>query len=959
MAPAVFTSPPVRTRLRWDSSVLTSPDARGHRTAMARGAVYLYAFGAALAFASLALPSEGRDSWGIVGIALAALAGAGVHCLAFDRLPGLGFQLSGAAGTALVTLAAVLGGEGGGAYAFFYLWVVLYAFFFYEVVAATLQLGFVVVAHLAVLQVPGVDLFTPVHTLVQTGSLAMAGLIVLVLKRQITSLVSGLQGSERKYRSLVEQLPLVTYVRGLDVLDSNSYASPQVEALFGYTQEEWETNNGLLERVIHPDDRERALAAAAHLRETGDPMRLEYRFVARDGRIVWVYDETHVIRDEDGRPAAVRGFLLDITERKEAEQALGDGEERFHAMVANVPGAIFRCAYDEDWTMEFVSDAIEEISGYPASDFIGNRVRSFASIIHPDEQESLAPSVAECRPYEIEYRIVHASGDVRWVLERGQAVRCADGVVRIDGAIFDVSETRRAAQALLETKEYSETLIRTANVMIVGLDPDGRVRVFNEAAEKITGYTQSELEGEDWFEVLVPRDRYPEAWEEFVRWREAGELPEDFENPILTKAGEERLVSWRNSMVEQGGRVVGSISFGIDITAGKHLEEQLRQSQKMEAVGRLAGGIAHDFNNILLAITGYCDFALARVGEDGPAAEDVREIQKAADRATGLTRQLLAFGRKQVLQPQLVDLNEVVTDLEGMLRRLIGDHIELDVELEEGVGQVLVDRGQIEQVLMNLVLNARDAMPAGGTLSVATRSVELSQAADERQLGLEPGRHALLVVEDTGLGMDEETRSRAFEPFFTTKEPGKGTGLGLATVYGIVQQSGGSISLDSSPANGTVVRIFLPLPRALREAPTILGADLDRPPGSETILLAEDEEVVRDLVQEILEGAGYTVLAAADGRDALDLSKAHAGDVDMMVTDVVMPGMSGRELAERLWLSRPEMKVLYISGYTDIAVFDPGVLDPGSAFLQKPFSSAELTQKVREVLDAPQAGLAA
>ncbi|HYY77236.1 MAG TPA: PAS domain S-box protein [Gaiellaceae bacterium] len=926
---------------------------------MARGAVYLYAFGAALACASLAFPSGGRDAWGIVGIAVAALAGAAFHCLVFDRLPVVGFQLSGAAGTALVTLAAVLGGEGGGAYAFFYLWVVLYAFFFYDVAAATVQLGLVAGAHIAVLQLPGVTPFTPVHTLVQTGSLAMAGLIVLVLKTHIASLVDGLRGSEHKYRTLVEQLPLVTYVRGLDVLDSNSYASPQVEALFGYTQEEWETNNGLLERVIHPDDRGRALAAAAQLRETGHPMRLEYRFVARDGRIVWVYDETHLVRDGDGRPAGVRGFLLDITERKEAEQALGEGEERFHAMVANVPGAIFRCAYDDDWTMEFVSDAIEQISGYPASDFIGNRVRSFASVIHPGDQQSLAPSVAECRPYEIEYRIVHASGDVRWVLERGQAARGPDGEVRIDGAIFDVSETRRAAQALLETKAYSETLIRTANVMIVGLDPDGRVRVFNEAAEKITGYAGAELEGEDWFEVLVPRDRYPEAWADFVRWRQGGELPEDFESPIVTKTGEERLISWRNSLVGQGDRVVGSISFGIDITAGKQLEEQLRQSQKMEAVGRLAGGIAHDFNNILLAITGYSDFALARLGEDGPAADDVREIQKAADRATGLTRQLLAFSRKQVLQPQLVDLNDVVTDLQGMLRRLIGDHIELEVELEDGVGQVLVDRGQIEQVLMNLALNARDAMPAGGTLSLATQRLELSGAPDERLLGVQPGPHALLVVGDTGLGMDEQTRSRAFEPFFTTKEPGKGTGLGLSTVYGIVQQSGGSISLDSAPANGTVVRIFLPLPQSLREAPTVLGADLDRPAGSETILLAEDEEVVRDLVQEILEGAGYTVLAAADGREALSLSKAHAGDVDLMVTDVVMPGMSGRELAERLWLSRPEMKVLYISGYTDIAVFDPGVLDPGSAFLQKPFSSAELTQKVREVLDAPRAGLAA
>jgi PAS domain S-box-containing protein len=401
-------------RLAWRGPYLTSADEREHRAAMARASVYLYALGGTLALTSLLFPGiVGRSGWAILAIALTAFGGATLHLLVFDRLPVWGFQLSGAVGTSLVTLAVLAGGESGSAYPFLYSWVVLYAFFFYTLRAASVQLGLVAAAYAFMLEHPGGHEITPVHALIQTGSLAVAGLMVLLLKERLVALVAGLSASEHRFRTLVEQLPLVTYVRGLDALDSNSYTSPQVEALFGYTQAEWEADTGLLERVIHPDDRERALAAAMRVRETGEPLRLEYRFVARDGRVVWVYDDNHLVRDEAGAARGVQGFLLDITERKEAESALRENEERFHAMVANVPGAIFRCAYDEHWTMEFVSDAIEEISGYPASDFIGNRVRSFASIIHPDEDESLAASIADLRPYEIEYRIVRAGGEMR------------------------------------------------------------------------------------------------------------------------------------------------------------------------------------------------------------------------------------------------------------------------------------------------------------------------------------------------------------------------------------------------------------------------------------------------------------------------------------------------------------------------------------------------------------------
>jgi two-component system, cell cycle sensor histidine kinase and response regulator CckA len=938
----------LRERLTWSTLGLMSTDPREHRAAMARGAVYLYAAGAAIALLSLALPgSEGRQLPGMFAVACGAIALGAFHLLLFDRLPVRAFMASSACSTALVTAGVFLGGESGSAYPLFYFWVVLYAFFFYSLPAAFLQFGLVCAAYGLVLA-GGQAGLGPAHALVTLGTLAMAGVVVVLLKNRLGGLVAGLSASEDRFRTLVEQLPVVTYVRGLEVPGSNVYASPQVEELLGYTPEEWETDPDLLGRIIHPDDRERVLAEALHLRETGEPFRAEYRYVARDGRIVWVYDETHLVRDATGKPRGVQGFLFDVTERKQAE-------ERFGAIVDNVPGAIFRCACDEHWTMEFISDAIEEISGYPASDFIENRVRSFASIIHPEDTETLDEAIAAQQPYEVEYRIVRPDGEVRWVYERGLGLRDPDGRVLIDGAIFDVTERRRAEKALAESEEKFRSIVETTNEWIWAEDAEFRLTYTNPAIEDILGYKPEELLGRDIHELLHEEDLklvegelrtwMKEGWSDLtLRWRHRDGTFRHLESNARVILGPD-------------GEFAGWWGADRDVTERVELEDQLRQAQKMEAVGRLAGGIAHDFNNLLMAIQGYGDFALGKL--DGhPARADVQEVKRAADRAASLTGQLLAFSRKQVLRPEVLDLNEVVREVDGMLRRLIGEHVDVQVALDPQLPRVRLDRGQIEQVLMNLVLNARDAMTGGGTLTVTTRRVDVSPARAERVVGLEPGPHALLVVGDTGLGMDSDTRAHAFEPFFTTKEQGKGTGLGLATVYGIVSQSGGTVVLDSAPGKGTAVSIYLPVAVETRALPTA-APDGPRPAGSETILLAEDEAVVRNLVCEILQHAGYTVLAAADGREALRLSKQHPGEIDLMVTDVVMPGMSGRDVAERLWLSRPETKVLYISGYTDVAVFDPGVLDPGSAFLQKPFSSAALAQKVREILDAPRAATAA
>ena len=382
-------------------------------------------------------------------------------------------------------------------------------------------------------------------------------------------------------------------------------------------------------------------------------------------------------------------------------------------------------------------------------------------------------------------------------------------------------------------------------------------------------------------------------------------------------------------------------------------EEQLRQAQKMEAVGRLAGGVAHDFNNLLMVMRGYGELLLNRLDANDPLRRNAEEIQEAAKRATALTQQLLAFSRKQVLQPKVLELNAVVTEVEKMLRRLIGEDIELAATLDLALGRVKADPGQIEQIILNPAVNARDAMPQGGRLTLKTSNVTLDQAYARQHRGARPGPHVLLAVSDTGVGMDAETQSHIFEPFFTTKDAGKGTGLGLSTVYGIVKQSGGTIWVESAPGRGTTFEIYLPLVEKVAAGGELHPALPAPPPGgTETILVVEDEMSVRRLAAEFLGSNGHTVLEAQDGGEALQVCEEHRGPIHLLITDVVMPGMSGRELAVRLAGRRPEMKVIYMSGYTDDAIVQHGVLEEGIPFLQKPFSLDALARIVREGLEA-------
>ena len=532
-----------------------------------------------------------------------------------------------------------------------------------------------------------------------------------------------------------------------------------------------------------------------------------------------------------------------------------------------------------------------------------------------------------------------------WVT-KGQLKRLLPAIER------ELREARGRAALRASEASYAH-LVERAPVGIYRSSPAGRFLSVNAALVRILGYDSAA----DVLRLDMARDVYADPAErQRLLDRDTYTDREYDEVEATWKRKDGRLLSVQLSVraVRKGaGEVEYYETFVRDVTEQRRLQQQLVQSQKMEAVGRLAGGIAHDFNNLLTVITSYSDLLLQDLGGEDPKREDVEQVRKAAEGAAALTRQLLAFSRQQVLAPRVVSLSVVVQGVEKMLRRVIGEDVDLVTALDLNVGSVKADVGQLEQVLMNLAVNARDAMPTGGKLTIETANVEHDpDYAREREAAL-LRRFVMLAVSDTGIGMDEATKARIFEPFFTTKEPGKGTGLGLATVYGIVQQSGGFIWVYSEPGHGTTFKIYLPQVEAPLEGRAVGAAPGDLPRGTETILLVEDTAAVRAVTRQVLERQGYTVLEAAHGAAALQTAAGHPGPIHLLLTDVVMPVLSGRQLADQLARLRPDAKVLYASGYTDDAVVRHGVLEAGISYLQKPFTADSLARKVREVLDRP------
>ncbi|TAM81070.1 MAG: PAS domain-containing sensor histidine kinase [Acidobacteria bacterium] len=515
--------------------------------------------------------------------------------------------------------------------------------------------------------------------------------------------------------------------------------------------------------------------------------------------------------------------------------------------------------------------------------------------------------------------------------------------------IFDVTQKKRMEGALRESEERFTTFMNNSFMLALMCDARGRYVYVNRAFEEYVGKPSAEILGK------TPYDIWPkECAEDFIAADQVvlstGRSIEKYEKTVLPRRDTKEWLAIRFPFHDRKRKAfVGCVS--IDVTERKSLEEQLRQSQKMEAVGRLAGGIAHDFNNLLTIITGYSELLLDSAPIEEEQRSKIEEIKKAGERAALLTRQLLAFSRKQVLAPRVLDLNVVIENLRKMIERLIGEDIEFVTIPYAALGRAKADPGQVEQIIMNLVVNARDAMPQGGKLTIETANVEFDEEYARSHVPSVPGHYVMVAVGDTGTGMDPGVQKHIFEPFFTTKETGKGTGLGLATAYGIVKQSGGFIWVYSEVGVGTVFKIYFPRVLEENEVPTVIQHEPEQLKGTETILVAEDEVALRTLICETLERFGYKVLLAADGEEAVRLSEQIGEAIHLLIADVVMPRMSGREVAEHVTAARPKIEVLYISGYTDDAIIHHGAIGPNIAFLQKPFTPAALARKVRQILE--------
>ncbi|MBZ5702908.1 MAG: PAS domain S-box protein [Acidobacteriia bacterium] len=630
---------------------------------------------------------------------------------------------------------------------------------------------------------------------------------------------------------------------------------------------------------------------------------------------------------------------------------LVEKEELFRLISENAADMI--AVVDMEGNRIYNSLAYQKILGYSPEEL---RASSAFAQIHPEDRERVRGAAEEARRTgqgkALEYRICHKDGTWRTLESTSSVIRNAKGEpAQLVIVNRDISERKRAEEALRLSEANFRSVVEDAPYGIYRASMNGQLLHVNPALQTMLGYaTPGEL-----LQANLETDiyRYPEEYQRLKDLFARAEELKDVEVEWKRKEGAPITVRCSGRCLKDASGAAAHFEvFAEDVTERRVLERQLRMAQKMEAVGRLSGGIAHDFNNLLGVIIGYSQVLKRELGPGSPLYGHTEEVEKAGQRAATLTRQLLAFSRQQVLTPAVLNLNALVSDMEKMLPRLLGEDVVVTTALDPGLGRVKADQGQIEQVIMNLAVNARDAMPQGGQLKVETANAEFDETFVRQHPGAKCGQYVMLSVTDTGVGMDAETQAHIFEPFFTTKELGKGTGLGLSTVYGVVKQSGGYITVDSAPGKGAAFKVYLPHveEQAKVEAPKSVPDRSLR--GGETVLLVEDEDPLRKLVQSFLEANGYRVLPAPNGEKALEAAAQHPAPIQLLLTDVVMPGMNGRVLAERLVARQPGMKVLYMSGYTDSFIAGHGVLKPGTHLLHKPFMEEALIRKIREVLDA-------
>lgn len=711
----------------------------------------------------------------------------------------------------------------------------------------------------------------------------------------------------------------------------------------GETGKPYLTNDVLTDPGI--DDRDWA-SRESLVAFAGYPLLIENRLVG----VMAIFARRPLTESEQQALDAVACNIAVSIELNRKDAALKRSEEQLQELTANIQQTLWMIDA-ADSSILYISPGYETMWGRSCQSLIDNP-QSFLESVHPLDRELIIHAHARmCQTgsIDVECRVLRPDKSVRWVWIRGYPILEQGRIVRLAGVMEDITEKRRLAAERDALVARIQLHIERMPLAYILFDGCLRIADWNPSAERIFGYSKGEALG------MSPNDLVPQPLrqgaEQLLGEVRQGTITAHASSENLTKSGRIITCEWFNTpLLDANGEFAGMLSLAQDVTEQKSLQEQLQQSQKMEAIGQMAGGVAHDFNNLLTVISGYSEILLDALESNDPRRESANAIREAGERAASLTRQLLAFSRKSVLEPKVLDPNDAVRNAEKLLHRLIGEDIQLAVVLDPAIGKVKIDPGQLGQVLVNLAVNSRDAMPRGGTLTIETRAVELSPADTQMRPGVSPGPYVRLTISDTGSGMTADVKARIFEPFFTTKEAGKGTGLGLAVVHGVIKQSGGHVEVRSEPDNGTTVQVYLPAVQDNGIAPEGSGAGYSEV-GTETVLLVEDEQGLRRLARRVLQSKGYTVLEASGSQEAIQLVESHPGRIDLLLTDVVMPRMGGPELAEILRPRFPLMKVLFSSGYTDDAVLRHGLLQEKLAFLQKPYTPIALTRKVRQVLD--------
>lgn len=771
--------------------------------------------------------------------------------------------------------------------------------------------------------------------------------VVCSLIRDITERKNAedeLREKEKLLQSILSTSPV-----GISLTENRKlkWANPAWEEMFGFEKKEYLEQDT---SILYSSEAEyKRVGQELYPNLTlGDVTQTDVRFTRQNGSIFEAQIRMKALDPSDPAKGTIAA-ITDISERKQAEDLLQFEKERFEMLAQNAPFGMLMISEKGDF--QYLNPRFKEIFGYDLSDVPNGR--EWFRRAYPDStyrKEVIAAWIDDLQG--------HRRGETR---PRVFTVTCKNGSQKIINfrpvklgagqdlvTCEDITERKEAERELLESEQRYRTLFEQSRDAVIITTRDGKVEAVNQAFLDLFGFTGEEAANMDILNIYIdPSDRM--RFQEDIERH--GSL-KDYEVRRRKKDGTviECLLT-STVQLDENGRIISYQGIIRDVTERRQLQKQLLQAQKMEAIGQLAGGIAHDFNNILTAIIGYSDVLTQQIPEDSPYHSKLMQINRAGARAADLTRQLLAFSRKQILDLRPLNLNEVVANFEKMLRPLIGENIEVTTLLDPSVGKVMGDAAQIEQILLNLVINSRDAMPKGGKLTVETANVSLDKSYARTHSEVRPGPYVMLAVSDTGQGIDPSVLPRVFDPFFTTKEKDKGTGLGLSTVYGIVKQHQGHVTAYSEPGLGTTFKVYLPLVQRASEEASSASAAMPQVIGTETILIVEDEEIVRQLTAEVLESLGYSVLQCRDPEEAKRVSAAHQGPMHLLLTDVVLPQMDGKSLFGFLSPLFPDMRVLYVSGYAENAIVHHGVLDAGVKFLQKPFTVESLAKKVREVLD--------